>query len=299
MKKKVFFEEFDSIYYFDGISRNWKMEGLHVHNQYEIILFMSDDVGLEIGNRIYKVGKGDIFFINNREYHGTVGKEGIDYRRYVLMFEPEMIVQMSNAFGYNFSSLFEDVQDDVVNWMHLSGEKLKKVEKMMKNFESSISKNMDNIYNLIHVKLCFLDLLNTLSEWYHFFTEEKKSESDDFVQAESTYEEVTLYRERVEQIKKYISIHVEEKMELDDIADHFYMNKYYLSHYFKKETGFTLSQYITNQKIMAAKKMLKSGMTVTDVAMRLSYSGDSHFISVFKKMTGITPKKYTQEKYQK
>ena len=66
------------------------------------------------------------------------------------------------------------------------------------------------------------------------------------------------------------------------------MNKYYLSHYFKKETGFTLSQYITNQKIMAAKKMLKSGMTVTDVAMRLSYSGDSHFISVFKKMTGIT-----------
>ena len=53
MKKKVFFEEFDSIYYFDGISRNWKMEGLHVHNQYEIILFMSDDVGLEIGNRIY------------------------------------------------------------------------------------------------------------------------------------------------------------------------------------------------------------------------------------------------------
>lgn len=90
MKKKVFFEEFDSIYYFDGISRNWKMEGLHVHNQYEIILFMSDDVGLEIGNRIYKVGKGDIFFINNREYHGTVGKEGIDYRRYVLMFEPEI-----------------------------------------------------------------------------------------------------------------------------------------------------------------------------------------------------------------
>ena len=69
MKKKVFFEEFDSIYYFDGISRNWKMEGLHVHNQYEIILFMSDDVGLEIGNRIYKVGKGDIFFIPSGQIH--------------------------------------------------------------------------------------------------------------------------------------------------------------------------------------------------------------------------------------
>lgn len=77
MKKKVFFEEFDSIYYFDGISRNWKMEGLHVHNQYEIILFMSDDVGLEIGNRIYKVGKGDIFLLITGNTTERLEKRGL------------------------------------------------------------------------------------------------------------------------------------------------------------------------------------------------------------------------------
>lgn len=45
MKKKVFFEEFDSIYYFDGISRNWKMEGLHVHNQYVYVDKIIDKTG--------------------------------------------------------------------------------------------------------------------------------------------------------------------------------------------------------------------------------------------------------------
>lgn len=35
------------------------------------------------------------------------------------------------------------------------------------------------------------------------------------------------------------------------------MNRYYLSHYFKKETGFTVLQYVTNQKIIAAKALLK------------------------------------------
>ncbi|MCI2036114.1 MAG: AraC family transcriptional regulator [Oscillospiraceae bacterium] len=42
--------------------------------------------------------------------------------------------------------------------------------------------------------------------------------------------------------------------------------------------------------------MLKDGFSVTDVAGRLSYNSDSHFISAFKKMTGITPKKFAEER---
>jgi AraC-like DNA-binding protein len=47
---------------------------------------------------------------------------------------------------------------------------------------------------------------------------------------------------------------------------------------------------------MAAKKMLRSGMSVTEAALRLSYNSDSHFISTFKKMTGITPGKFAKGK---
>ena len=50
MKERVFFEEFDSLYYFHGSSENWAMQGFHFHNQYEIILFLTDGALMEIGN---------------------------------------------------------------------------------------------------------------------------------------------------------------------------------------------------------------------------------------------------------
>lgn len=296
MKKTVFFEEFDSIYYYYGTTKNWNMKGMHFHRQYEIILFMTEGVRLEIGNRVYNPGKGDIFFINNKEYHRSEGKE--NYTRYVLMFEPELLLQMTEAFDYDFTGLFEEVGEDIVNRLHLSEENLAKIEHKMRKVEQAIAQDMENIHNKIHLKLCMLDLMNTLDAMHSLFSKTPEGWIEGVSCTDEMNENVVPYRDRVEQIKRYIGAHIEEKLELDDIAGHFYMNKHYLSHYFKKETGFTLNQYITNQKIMAAKKMLKSGMTVTDVAMRLSYGRDSHFISVFKKMTGTTPKKYAQEKTQ-
>lgn len=297
--KTVFFEEFDSIYYYYGATKSWNMKGMHFHKQYEIILFMSDGTRLEIGNRVYQVGKGDIFFINNKEYHRSEGKEGEDYIRYVLMFDPEFLAQMMPAFGYDFASLFDEVEEDIVNRMHLSEKNLKIVEEKMHQVEQSISQEMEDSHNKIRLKLSLLDLINTLDVMYYSFSRTGEGRIEAISMTGDLNENVVPYRDRIEQIKNYIGLHAEEKLELDDIAGHFYMNKYYLSHYFKKETGFTLNQYITNQKILAAKKMLKSGMSVTDVAMQLSYVRVSHFISVFKKMTGTTPKKYAQEQKDK
>ena len=92
---------------------------------------------------------------------------------------------------------------------------------------------------------------------------------------------------------------IHEQFVLQNIADKFFMSSYHLSHYFKKETGFTLFEYIKSQKIIAAKNLLKKGYSVTEVALMLGYSSDSHFISVFKRETGTTPKKYAFEKNAK
>ena len=298
MKKKVFFEEFGSLYYFHGSTQNWKMQGFHFHKQYEIILFLCDGATLEIKNRIYNTKAGDIFFINSTEYHRTEGKEGEDYKRYVLMFEPESIAPLSEAFGFNFTSLFEEYQEEYTNHFHLTGKNLKLVEDKMQNVEKSIVKDFSNIYNKNNARIAVLDLLNTLNEMFDALVKTDLAHEDEgsteIVGGGKT--RLIPYRSRIEELKKYIVRHINEKLELDDLAEVFYVNRYYLSHYFKKETWFTLNQYITNQKIIAAKKMLSSGMPVTEVAMELSYNSDSHFISTFKKITGITPGKYAKEK---
>lgn len=153
----------------------------------------------------------------------------------------------------------------------------------------------------MRVKLSILELIASVNEMYQFFMEKEKSKTvlEFEEKSEEEFKDPVLYRERIEQLKKYITAHVEERLDLNEISGRFYMNRYYLSHYFKKETGFTLTQYVANQKIIAAKALLKKGHSVTDVALRLSYNSDSHFIAVFKKMTGITPKKYAQSKKSK
>lgn len=295
MKERVFFEEFDSLYYFHGSSDNWSMQGFHFHNQYEIILFLTDGALLEVGNRSYNVKAGDIFLINNKEYHRTTGAEGKVHNRYVLMFDPELIEFAAGTFQYDFSMFFENRPDAFVHRLHLSGERLEQVEKLFGKIEQNINSPKSEETS-VKLKLSILELITSINGMYRFFIEEehrdvrKKDEKGE----NQEFKDPILYRERIEQIKKYIGVHVEERLDLDEISRKFYMNRYYLSHYFKKETGFTLTQYVANQKVAAAKLLLKEGHSVTDVSMRLSYNSDSHFIAVFKKLTGITPKKYAQ-----
>ncbi|MBE7720809.1 AraC family transcriptional regulator [Lacrimispora indolis] len=295
MKERVFFEEFESLYYFHGSSENWAMQGFHFHNQYEIILFLTDGALMEIGNRTYHVNAGDLFFINNKEYHRTSGAEGKAHNRYVLMFEPELLVNMAAAFHYDFSVFFENRPEQFIHRLHLSGEKLEKVEKLFGKIEGNINSDHKNsAESSVKLKLSILEAITAINEMYRFFIEEEKNNKGLDEKRKQEFQDPILYRERIEQLKKYIAAHVEERLDLDEISRKFYMNRYYLSHYFKKETGFTLMQYVANQKIIAAKALLKEGNSVTDVALKLSYNSDSHFIAVFKKLTGITPKKYAQ-----
>ena len=304
MKERVFFEEFESLYYYHGSTQNWAMQDFHFHNQYEIILFLSDGAMLEVGSRTYCADSGDLFLLNNKEYHRSVGAPGKAHNRYVLMFEPELLLHMAEAFEYDFSRYFENRPPNFTHKLHLADANLAKIEKKMAAVGINIS-NQGKDPSKVKLKLSILELMAEINEMYHFFTrgistDESHIESPVKTgETEVLFKNPVLYRERIEQIKRYIGEHVEEKLELDDIAGQFYLSRYYLSHYFKKETGFTVVQYITNKKIAAAKTLLKKGHSVTEVAGRLSYNSDSHFISTFKKNCGITPKQYAKEKVNK
>lgn len=302
MKERVFFEEFDSLYYYHGSTQNWVMQGFHFHNQYEILLFLNDGATLEVESRIYQVHAGDLFLLNDKEYHRTNGAPGKPHNRYVFMFEPEMLFELSETFGYDFTMFFEKRDDNFIHKLYLSRENLKKMEELFGVLERAINENDNSVTSAVRLKLAILRLLLEINEMYTFFMNgESAGQQADGIHADSgTTQEVEfkspiLQRDRIEEIKKYVKQHVEEKLELEDIANQLYMNKFYLSHYFKKETGFTLLQYITNQKMTTAKTLLNQGYSVTEIAMRLSYNSDSHFISVFKKNTGMTPKKYGKD----
>jgi AraC-like DNA-binding protein len=93
--------------------------------------------------------------------------------------------------------------------------------------------------------------------------------------------------------REYIYTHLYEDITVDKLAELSGLNSSYLMHLFKKETGQTLTGYIKKERIEEAKKLLQmTGDTISSIGSRLGFYDQAHFIKVFKKYAGTTPKHY-------
>ena len=91
----------------------------------------------------------------------------------------------------------------------------------------------------------------------------------------------------------YIYDHLYEQIRVSDLAAQLELNESYLSVLFKKETGMTISNYIRQRRVEAAEAMLRySDYSCSDIGNFLAFCSQSHFISVFRKATGLTPRQY-------
>lgn len=76
------------------------------------------------------------------------------------------------------------------------------------------------------------------------------------------------------------------------IAEEFGISANYLSAYFKKQTGESLSDYITKHRIKISKKLLNENLLVKEVAYHSGFSDSNVYIRAFKKFEGVTPSQY-------
>ncbi|WP_067840309.1 helix-turn-helix domain-containing protein [Amphibacillus sediminis] len=91
----------------------------------------------------------------------------------------------------------------------------------------------------------------------------------------------------------YISMHVDRKISLDEIAQKLFLNPSYFSRLFKKEVGITFVEYIKKLKMERAKELLnETQLTIGEISERVGYDGQSYFIKLFKQHEGVTPIEY-------
>lgn len=70
-------------------------------------------------------------------------------------------------------------------------------------------------------------------------------------------------------------------------------SKGYLSRHIKKQTGKTISQLITDEKLILAEKYLsETSKTISEISEMVNYQSESHFYRLFKKRFQLTPKQY-------
>lgn len=120
----------------------------------------------------------------------------------------------------------------------------------------------------------------------------------DFTKQMNKLSRKNVYSKPITMAMDYIYDHLHSKISEENIAQHVSLSTSYLSRLFRKEVGVTISTYIAVKRIAAAKNMLKySEFSPLDIANYLSFNSHSHFISTFKKYTGMTPGEYRKKYY--
>lgn len=87
---------------------------------------------------------------------------------------------------------------------------------------------------------------------------------------------------------------------LDQLCEEISVSPAYFSTTFKKETGVSFVQFLTNTRLEKAKEMLKnSDLKTYEIAERTGFSEPNYFSFAFKKNTGVSPSQYrSQNKIQ-
>ncbi|WP_040950753.1 response regulator [Gorillibacterium massiliense] len=97
----------------------------------------------------------------------------------------------------------------------------------------------------------------------------------------------------ISHIQAYIEEHLHEDVSLTKVGEYMYLHPVYLSRLYKKETGESLSSYITRMRMEKAAHLLRStNKKVSDIAEEVGYHKTQYFIRLFKETYECTPQTF-------
>ena len=96
-------------------------------------------------------------------------------------------------------------------------------------------------------------------------------------------------------VRRYIDLHFKEPLTLEQLAEEGHMNKYYLSHAFKREYGISPINYMISKRIEESKYLLaETDLSTSQIAQLLGFSSLSYFSQVFRRTQAASPMEYRQ-----
>lgn len=98
---------------------------------------------------------------------------------------------------------------------------------------------------------------------------------------------------KIAEIRGYLDAHFSEEIRLEDLSRRFFISRYHLSRSFKERYDLTISDYVIQLRVTAAKQLLRySEKSIAQIAEACGYGNQSYFARQFMKVEGCTPREY-------
>jgi AraC family transcriptional regulator len=100
---------------------------------------------------------------------------------------------------------------------------------------------------------------------------------------------------RLRRAIEFIRENLARDVSLIEIAENAEMSPYHFARAFKKSTGLAPHQYLTKRRIELAKELLAgTAMPIVDVSSAVGFQSQSHFTTLFRRLTGATPRVFRE-----
>lgn len=92
---------------------------------------------------------------------------------------------------------------------------------------------------------------------------------------------------------EFIEENIERDLGITEIADAVDLSPFHFARSFKQATGVSPHQYLIKSRIERAKALLaKSELPIVEVGFQVGFKNQSHFTTIFRKLTSMTPRAY-------
>lgn len=94
-------------------------------------------------------------------------------------------------------------------------------------------------------------------------------------------------------VREYLETHYAENILLEELAEMTQLMPLRLLRVFRQQMGLPPHTYLIQVRVAQAKRLLRSGMAIAQVASDTGFADQSHLTRHFKRILGVTPGQYS------
>lgn len=256
----------------------------HIHFFTEIFFVTGGTGKFFIENQAFEVKKGNLVVINQNIAHSELSDSDNPLEYIVLGMSHVNFSHNQDKNNIKDSFKINLFPEDSINiqqedyrlydYSKHEEEILFLLRRMIKELEEKKDNYMNIVYNLYEAVLVYI--MRSMS-----------------------FKPVLVYDRRIPKelarVKRYIDNNYSSPITLDYLVDIAHMNKYYLSHEFKKTFGISPIKYLINRRVQISKELLRStDYTLVEIANTCGFSSQSYFNQCFIKNVGMNPTKFRE-----
>lgn len=247
------------------------------HDFWEINYADAGEFVLQIGGEKRLVKNGEMAFIKPNEPHSVLCEKeasifiiSFDCRSESMSFFEDKILSIPSEYRYLLQNAMSEAKETFA---------IPDFDPDLKKLEMLPAPNLGGAQVLKNqLELLFIYLLRQ---------EDKKQTSQLYFLSK-----ITDSSELQDEIVCFLKSKLYDTFSLDDLCEKLHYGKTHLCSFFKQKTGASIYQTYKKLKINEAKKCIRRGESLSDIASKLCFDSVSHFSISFKQATGLSPREY-------